>query len=154
MNIIHFTRGAADPLSAFAATAAAPAVHFLPLADGEGDTHISCLHIERNAMVPSPSLTHPAALLCVHGSITLTTQFPQTQIDLHAGMGAIFEKNEPYSLKSKEGAILLIVESEELTAHARATSTPQRITGARWPSDSVVGCPLAWRPHSRCNYQA
>jgi hypothetical protein len=139
MNIIHFTRRAADPLQAFAATGAASAVSFLPLADGEGNAHISCVHLERNATVSSPSLTHAAALLCVHGWITVTTQSPKIQIDLHSGMGAIFEKHEPYSLQSEEGAILLIVESEELTAHARAISTPQRITGARWPSDSVVG---------------
>lgn len=48
---------------------------------------------------------------------------------------AMFEPNEPYSLKSDTDAILLIVESQELTAHARAVSTPQRIKGATWPSD-------------------
>lgn len=47
------------------------------------------------------------------------------------------EKDEAYSLNSEEGAILLIVESQEFTAHARAISTPQRIAGATWPSDSL-----------------
>jgi hypothetical protein len=42
-------------------------------------------------------------LLCVHGHITVTTQLPRTQIEIHAGMGAVVEKNEPYFLKS-EGA--------------------------------------------------
>ena len=134
MIVIHFTSPAADPLKAFDASGAS----FLPLAAGEGNSHISCLHLETNAKVSSLSLTHAAALLCVHGRLTVTTQYPYIQIDLHAGTGAIVEKNEPYYLKSEEGAILLILESQELTAHARAISTPQRMAGATWPSDSAI----------------
>jgi hypothetical protein len=52
-------------------------------------------------------------------------------------MGAVFEQNEPYTLKADTDAILLLVESQELTAHARGISTPQRIEGATWPSDSL-----------------
>jgi hypothetical protein len=137
MDVIHFTKRAADPLKAFGAAAAAPAVSFLPLADGKGDTHISYLHLEMNGKIDSPSVTHAAALLCVHGSITLTTQIPRSQIDVYAGMGAILDRHEAYSLKSEEGAILLIVESEQLTAHTRAISTPQRIAGATWPDDGI-----------------
>ncbi len=33
---------------------------FLPLADGTGDTHVSCLHLEQGATVPAPSTTHAA----------------------------------------------------------------------------------------------
>jgi hypothetical protein len=113
---------------------------FLPLADGNGNSHISCLHLEGNAKVSSPSLTHAAALLVVHGRITIETPIPQIRIDIYAGSGCIVEKDEAYSLKSEEGAILLIVESEKLTAHARAMSTqstPQRIAGATWPSDTL-----------------
>jgi hypothetical protein len=80
-------------------------------------------------------LTHAAALPCVHGRFTFTTPF--ARINIHAGMGAVFEKNEPYSLTSDPGVILLIVESEELTAHARAISTPIRIAGQRWLSDNA-----------------
>jgi hypothetical protein len=134
MDVIHFTSGAADPLKSFSTSRAS----FLPLADGEGDTHISCLHLSMGAKVSSPSLTHACLLLCVHGSITVITQIPRTRIDLHAGMGAVAEKNEPYSLKSEEGAILLIVESQELAADVRALSTSQRIAGATWPTDSVI----------------
>jgi hypothetical protein len=63
----------------------------------------------------------------------------QSKINIHAGSGCVFEKNEPYSLSSESGAILLIVESQELTAHARAISSPQRIEGATWPSDEGGG---------------
>jgi hypothetical protein len=138
MDVIHFIQAAADPLTSFSATGAC----FLPLADGNGNSHISCLHLERNAKVSSPSITHAAALLVVHGRITVETRTPQIRIDIHAGSGCIVEKDEAYSLKSEEGAILLIVESQELSAHARAISTPQRIAGATWPgaetTDAVV----------------
>lgn len=131
MLIIHFTRGATDPLKGFGATGA----FCLPLADGNGSSHISCLHIEMGGKVESPSLSHAAALLVVHGRVTVTARFPETQIDIHAGMGAVLEKDEPFSLSSEEGAILLIVESDQLLAFGRAISTPQRIAGATWPSD-------------------
>ena len=136
MQIIHFTQAAADPLKGSDATNAT-AVSFLPLALGYGKTHISCVHIERNASMPSPATNHAAALLVVHGRITVETPTPQIRIDLHAGSGCIVEEDEAYSLNSEEGAILLIVESQELTAHARAVSTPQRIAGATWPADRV-----------------
>ena len=133
MKVIHFTSAAADPLESFSSADAS----FLPLADGNGNSHISGLHLERNATVSSPSLTHAAALLVVHGRMTVETPNPQIRIEIHAGSGCIVEKDEAYSLKSEEGAILLIVENQELTAHARAVSTPQRIAGATWPADRV-----------------
>jgi hypothetical protein len=133
MQIIHFTHGAADPLKAFGFTGAS----FLLLADGNGNSHISCLHLETGAKVSSPSSTHAAALLCVHGLIAVETATPQIRIDIHAGMGAIFEKDEAYSLTSDSGAILLIVESDHLETHERAISTPQRIAGQQWPSDKA-----------------
>jgi redox-sensitive bicupin YhaK (pirin superfamily) len=132
MKVIHFTSPAADPLKAFDASGAS----FLPLADGEGDTHISCLHLEMGGKVESPSLSHAAALLIVHGRVTIE-QSPGPRIHFSGGMGAVFEQNEPYTLKSETDAIVLIVESQQLTAHARAISTPQRIEGATWPSDSL-----------------
>jgi hypothetical protein len=134
MHVIHFTKGVADPLKGFDASNSS----FLSLADGKGDTHISWLHLEMDCKIDSPSVTHAAALLVVHGRIAVETPTPQIRIDIHAGSGCIVEKDEAYSLMSEQGAILLIVESLKLTAHARAISTPQRIIGARWPSDSVV----------------
>ena len=132
MIIIHFTQRAADPLESFSPSS------FLPLADGEGNTHISCLHLSTGGKVPSPSTTHAAALLVVHGRITVETPFPRSQIDIHAGMGAVFDKDETYSLKSEEGAIVLIVESDHLLVSDRAISTPKRIAGATWPTDNLA----------------
>src|ERR1700722_1579455 len=132
MEVIHFTKGAADALTGFSALGAS----FLPLADGQGDTHISCLHLEMGGKIESPSLSHAAALLVVLGRVTIE-QAPGPRIHFSGGMGAVFEQNEPYTLKSETEAIILIVESQQLTAHARAISTPQRIEGAIWPSDSL-----------------
>src|ERR1700677_1098654 len=102
MKVIHFTHRATDPLTAFGSSGAA----FLPLADGEGDTHISCLHLEMGGKVESPSLSHAAALLIVHGRVTIE-QNPGPRIHFSGGMAAVFEPNEPYSLKSETDAILL-----------------------------------------------
>jgi hypothetical protein len=135
MKVIHFTHNAADPLETFDASGAT----FLPLADGEGDTHISCVHLEMGGKIESPSLTHATALLVVHGHITITGEHSGPRnTKIHAGMGIVVAPDEPYSFKSDTGAILLLVESQQLTAHARAISTPQRIEGATWPSDSLV----------------
>jgi mannose-6-phosphate isomerase-like protein (cupin superfamily) len=132
---IFRTLGATDPLKGFGAMGAS----FLPLADGQGDTHVSCAHLEAGATINAPSLTHAAALLVVHGRMTITSEHGEPRnTDIHSGMGIVVARGEPYSFKSDSGAILLIVESQELTAHARAISTPQRIEGATWPSDSVI----------------
>jgi redox-sensitive bicupin YhaK (pirin superfamily) len=135
MRVIHFTHPAADPLKGFDASGAS----FLPLADGLGDTHISCLHLEMGGKIEAPSITHAAALLIVHGRVTIEPADTGARINFSGGMGAVFSPNEPYTLKSETGAILLLVESQELIAHARAISTPQRIAGATWPSDSLLG---------------
>jgi hypothetical protein len=134
MRVIHFTHRAADPLESFGASGTS----FLPLADAEGGTHISCLYLAMNGKIDSPSITIAAALLVVHGRVTVTP-FHDATIDFFAGMGAIFQPNEPYTLLSDAGAILLIVESVQLTAHDRAISTPRRIEGATWPNDSLAG---------------
>ena len=43
-----------------------------PLTDaGYGETHISCRHLERNASIEAPSITHAAALLVAHGRVTI-----------------------------------------------------------------------------------
>jgi redox-sensitive bicupin YhaK (pirin superfamily) len=132
MDVIHFTERATDPLKGFGASAAS----FLPLADGQGDTHISCLHLEIGGKIEAPSISHAAALLIVHGRVTIESGIG-ARIKFSGGMGALFGPNEPYTLKSDTGAIVLIVESQELTAHARGISTPQRIEGATWPSDAL-----------------
>ena len=69
MRVIHFTHGATDPLTAFDSKG----VRFVPLADGFGDSHVGCAHLDPGATIEAPSLTHAAALLVVHGSVTIET---------------------------------------------------------------------------------
>jgi hypothetical protein len=134
MRVIHFTEGAADRLQGFGSKG----VRFLPLADGSGESHIGCVHLAPGATIEAPSLTHAAALLVVHGRVSIKNEDPFIKIQVHAGMGCVFERHEPYSLQCATGAVLLIVESHELKAHRRGISTPGRIAGQRWPSDSVT----------------
>jgi len=133
MFVIHFTQGATDPLNGFSASGAS----FVPLADGTGDTHISCLHLEQGASIAAPSITHAATLLVVHGRITIVTHI-EARIQFSGGMGAVFTDHEPYTIESDTGAIVLIVEAADLKPHARGISTPQRIAGQRWPSGTVI----------------
>jgi 5-deoxy-D-glucuronate isomerase len=136
MRVIHFTHGATDPLKGFSASGAS----FVPLADGSGDTHISCLHLEKGGHITAPSITHAAALLMVHGRITVITH-GDARIRFSGGMGAVFERHEPYTLEADTAAIVIIVEATDLKPHARGISTPQRIAGQTWPSDSVLTTP-------------
>ena len=71
MDVIHFTQVTADSLFAFDSCRAS----FLPLADGNGNSHISCLHIERNASIPPRKKPRRRALV-VHGRITVETPRP------------------------------------------------------------------------------
>jgi hypothetical protein len=56
-------------------------------------------------------------------------------------MGAVFLGHEPYTIESATGAIVLIVEADDLKPHARGISTPERIAGQIWPSDALVTAP-------------
>ena len=134
MDVIHFTYGATDKFSGLGATGA----HFVSLADGTGDTHISCLHLEQGARVNAPSISHAATLLVVHGRITTHLD---ARIQFSGGMGAVFLGHEPYTIESDAGAIVLIVEATELKPHASGISSPERITGQTWPSDALLTTP-------------
>jgi hypothetical protein len=135
MDVIHFTHGATDPLVAFDSKG----VRFLPLADGQGDTHVSCAHLEPGATIDAPPLTHAATLLVVHGRITITRNRDlDLNIAISGGMGVVFQSNEPNALNANIGAILMIIESDALRAHPRGISSPQRIAGQTWPSDVLL----------------
>src|SRR5450631_587938 len=56
MRVVHFTHGATDQLHQLRTTGA----HFVPLADGSGDTHAGCLHLEKGSRITAPSITHAA----------------------------------------------------------------------------------------------
>ena len=135
MDIVHFTENATDPLEAFGAGRAS----FVPLADGEGDTHVSCLHLQPGGTITAPSIDHAATLLVVHGRINMSSREGQAlNLTIHAGMGCVTRAQEPYAFSSDMGAIVLIVESTTLKPHPQGISSPQRIAGATWPSDVLL----------------
>lgn len=84
MDVIHFTHGATDPLHSFEAKG----VGFVPLADGGGDTHVSCAHLSPDAVIDAPSLTHAATMLVVHGRIVSFRQACLTPVGVRWRSGA------------------------------------------------------------------
>jgi mannose-6-phosphate isomerase-like protein (cupin superfamily) len=120
MRIIHFTQGATDELSGFRALG----VSSVPLADGSGDTHVTCLHFGPGAKILAPPVTHDSALLIVSGSVEVVFD-AGGRAHLSAGMGVVIDAGQHYSLESPTGAIAIAVESQRLQATARAIATPR-----------------------------
>ena len=67
MQIIHFTEGATDGLEGFEARD----VRSVPLADGSGDTRLTCFHLSPKAYILDPPITDANALLVVSGRVTI-----------------------------------------------------------------------------------
>jgi hypothetical protein len=132
MKVIHFTHGATDALNAgFRAIG----VGSVSLADGAGDTHVTCLHFVPGATILAPPVTHDSALLIVYGQVDVLPD-AGGRASLSAGMGVVIEAGQHYSVKSQAGAAIAIaVESRRLQATAQAISTPERIMGQRWPGE-------------------
>lgn len=131
MQIIHFTHGATDALEGFRSLG----VSSVPLADGAGDTHVTCLHFGPNAVIHAPPVTHDSALLIVSGRVNVLPDAGGCAF-LSAGMGVIIDAGQHYSLKSQNGAIAIAVESQRLRPTARAISTPERIMMTQcWPGE-------------------
>lgn len=134
MRVIHFTRGTTDPLWNPASGA-----RYVPLADGFGTTHLSCLHLEPGAKVPEAPTGAATALLLVHGYGVLWTHHPSdVRIDISPGMGFVFEAGSRYSLQSRTGMIYLLVEATTLEPTAAGISTPDRIRGQLWPGETTA----------------
>jgi hypothetical protein len=129
MRVIHFTEGATDLMWG----SRSKGTRFVPLADGEGDTHVSCLHLMRGCNGCEPPVTHDSALLIVHGRVTVIPSETHARIDLSAGVGFVVSAAECYSLETQEGAIVIVIESQRLEATECGISTPARIAGQRWP---------------------
>ena len=130
MRVIHFTQGATDELTGFRASG----VRSVPLADGDGDTHVTCLHFVPGATIRAPPVTHDSALLIVSGNVNVVLDAGGSAF-LSAGMGVVIDAGQHYSLNSSTGAIAIAVESRRLQATTRAVSSPARIRGQRWPGE-------------------
>jgi redox-sensitive bicupin YhaK (pirin superfamily) len=106
--VIHFTEGATDPLQGFGAQR----VRFVPLADGGGDTHVSCLYLDAGAQIRQPPSTHDCALLIVHGQVVVGGEGRAPRLDLSPGVGLVMKAGEHYMLESSRGGIVLLFESD------------------------------------------
>jgi hypothetical protein len=130
MQIIHFTEGATDRLEGFQARH----VRSVPLADGSGDTRLTCFHLSPKAHILDPPITHSNALLVVSGRVTVLF-LNGGRAFLSAGVGVVIDAGDRYSIESEKGAIIIAVECKELTPTECAISTPERIMGQRWPGE-------------------
>lgn len=130
MHVIHFTEGATDPLQAFGSQG----VRFVPLADGCGDAHVSCLHMTPGATISAPPDTDDCLLLFLHGTAVFRADHGP-MLELQAGVRLVLRAAEHYTLETQSGAVVLTIECDELAAHQRGISTPERIMGQRWPGE-------------------
>jgi hypothetical protein len=127
LDVIHFTKGATDPLEGFRAHG----VRAVMLADGGGadETYVSCLHFEPGGWVVDPPMGRDSAILAVQGEVILHEARYGMRLDLSPGVGVVMNADVRYRLESETGGILLIVESERLEATECGISTPERILG-------------------------
>jgi hypothetical protein len=131
MKVIHFTEGAAD----FFESSRVSLTKFVPLLQGTGDTYVTCLHLLPGAMMVELPTSQACALIVVSGFMTVNTFEPNVSVELRAGVGVVIEEGEGYSLESREGAIMIAVNTERLNVSQEALSTPERITGQIWPGE-------------------
>jgi hypothetical protein len=134
-RIIHFTEGATDPFLNFRTRGA----RFVPLADGFGDAHVSCLHLKAGGRIPKLPLSQASAFLLVHGHLALAS--PKGRLELSPGVGLVVDSGGHCSLESPEGAIVILVQAPHLEATECGISTPSRIRSARWPGEALPGRP-------------
>ena len=80
------------------------------LADGDGDTPVTCLHFVPGATIRAPPVTHDSALLIVSGNVNVVLDAGGSTF-LSAGMGVVIDAGQHYSLNSSTGAIAIAVES-------------------------------------------
>ena len=135
LHVIHFTRGSTDPVEGFRAHG----VRVVMLADGAGadETYVSCLHFEPGGWIADPPTGRDSAILAVHGEVILHEARWGMRLDLSPGVGVVINADVRYRLESEAGAILLIVESEQLEATESGLSTPERVLGALWPGEEL-----------------
>lgn len=139
MQVIHFTRGAADPLEGFDARETA----LVNLANGEGTSQISCLHLGPGAQILEPPTTQDCTLLLVHGRMTVTAADSGMRLALEAGVGVTVKAGERYTLESTTGAVAIAVDAQSLEPTVAGISTPSRIAGQRWPGAEQASAPMA-----------
>jgi hypothetical protein len=132
VHLVHFTRGATNPIENFGARR----VRFVPLARGESDRDptVSCYHIGAGGRIAEVPSIHESALLVVHGYVTFSV-INGGRANMSAGMGMVLNDGEHVRLESDTGAIIVAIESPTLDATAQGISSPERIFGQVWPGE-------------------
>ena len=115
MQVIHFTEGATDPLEEVASRDA----RFVRRAVGSGESQLGCLHLGAGGSLPRRSIAQDCALLTVHGSITFIAERTGLRLTISGGMG------------------IVLIQCQQLGALESGLSTPQRISGQRWPGEAL-----------------
>ena len=131
MNVIHFTEGATDQLWGSRGRGA----RFVSLVEGNGDVHVTCLHLSPGAHISDLSATHDRAALVLHGKVVVHGGETGNRVVLSAGVGVVVSAGERFSIDSAERAIVLTMEAQWLEATLAGISTPARIEGQRWPGE-------------------
>ena len=122
MQVIHFTAGAMDWLSA----SRAGLTRLVPLARGDGDLQLYCVHLIPGTHIVDPSTTHDSAVLVVNGEVLLQEDVG-CRTELLSGMGAIIKAGQSYRLECARGAIVLTLESRHLKGPEEGISAPASV---------------------------
>jgi len=129
MRIIHFTPGSLDPEN----VRRRDTVASMPLANGRGQLELSCLYLSPGGQIAVASARHAQLLSIVNGKVGAT--FPNgMRLNPSAGMGLLLEEGEGCRLASATGAVVLVLEADQLSADPCGISTPERVMGQQWPN--------------------
>jgi hypothetical protein len=129
MDILHLTPGSLDPENVRRHGTAA----HMPLASGSGEFDISCLYLPPGGQIAVPPARHAQLLLVVNGKFEAT--FPHgLRLEPSAGVGILLKAGESCQLESMTGAVLIMIEAQQIEADPCGSSIPQRVMGQQWPS--------------------
>jgi len=125
VQVLHFTPGCLDP-DGFRKKGTVAA---MPLAASCGASEISCVYLAPGGSVTVSPATSAQLYLVVNGQVT--GMFDRNlRIEIWAGAGFVLEASESCRLESTAGAVLIAVESAEMTANPCGLSLPERVGGA------------------------
>jgi quercetin dioxygenase-like cupin family protein len=111
MRLIDFGQDKARPIELFDSIAAS-SVH---LGSGKGEAHVYCVYLQPGAKIGLHRTGFGQLFLVVEGSAWAEGGDGQRE-SLTKGQGAYFAKGEVHSKGSEEGAMIVMVQIEELRA--------------------------------------
>jgi quercetin dioxygenase-like cupin family protein len=109
VRIVEFRREAAQPITLFDSSGA----FSVALADGNGEAHVYCVHIEPGGCIGAHDAGFGQLFLVVQGS-GWAAGADGARVALRAGQGALFERGERHSKGSDEGMTVIMVQVGDL----------------------------------------